>query len=311
MSDEFLLSQKHRPQKVSECILPDRLKKIFQNFVESKDIPNMMLAGSPGVGKTTVALAMCEELGINYLFINSSEERGIDTLRVKIMGYASTVSLEGGRKVIILDEADNITPDAQLGLRGAMEAFSSNCTFILTCNYKARLIDGIHSRCTVIDFALSSEERPKMALAFYKRVSDILSQENIVYDKSVLAKLIEKYFPDFRRTLNEIQRFSSGGTLDSSILSQINDLKNIDELVKSLREKDFKAMRKWVTTNSDIDPSRIFRRIYDGIYDILKPENIPQAVVILGKYQYQSAFVADQEINLVACLTEMMIDCME
>lgn len=306
---EFLFSQKYRPQKVSECILPDRLKNVFQEFVNNKTIPNLMLTGTAGVGKTSVALAMCEEMGINYLFINSSEERGIDTLRTKIRGYASTVSLTGGRKVIILDEADYITPEAQAALRGSMEEFSSNCTFIFTCNFKARLIEALHSRCSVIDFSLNSDERPKMALQFFKRVCEILEKETVAYDKQVLVKIVEKFFPDFRRTLNEIQRYSNKGKIDSGILSQITDVKNMGDLIKSLKEKDFRAMRKWVVLNSDIDPARIFRKIYDGMYDFLKPQNIPPTVIILAKYQYQAAFVADQEINLVACLTEIMIDC--
>jgi DNA polymerase III delta prime subunit len=293
---EFLFSQKYRPQKVSECILPERLKKVFQEFVDNKTIPNLMLTGTAGVGKTSVALAMCEEMGINYLFINSSEERGIDTLRTKIRGYASTVSLTGGRKVIILDEADYITPEAQAALRGSMEEFSSNCTFIFTCNFKARLIEALHSRCSVIDFTLNGEERPKMALQFFKRVGEILDKEKITYDKQVLVKIIEKFFPDFRRTLNEIQRYSNKGNIDAGILSQITDVKNMGDLIKSLKEKDFRAMRKWVVLNSDIDPARIFRKIYDGMYDFLKPQNIPPTVIILAKYQYQSAFVADQPL---------------
>lgn len=306
---EFLFSQKYRPKRVADCILPDRLKNVFQEFVNTKSIPNLMLTGSAGVGKTSVAVAMCEELGINYLFINSSEERGIDTLRTKIRGYASTVSLAGGRKVIILDEADYITPEAQAALRGSMEEFSANCTFIFTCNFKARLIDALHSRCSVVDFTLSAEERPKLALQFFKRVCDIMEKERIQFDKAVLIKLVEKFFPDFRRTLNELQRYARDGKIDASVLTQIVDVKNIGDLVKSLKEKDFRAMRKWVVLNSDIDPARIFRKIYDGMYDFLEPENIPQTVVILAKYQYQAAFVADQEINLVACLTEIMIDC--
>lgn len=305
---EFLFSQKYRPKRVADCILPDRLKNVFQEFVNTKSIPNLMLTGSAGVGKTSVAVAMCEELGINYLFINSSEERGIDTLRVKIRGYASTVSLAGGRKVIILDEADYITPEAQAALRGSMEEFSANCTFIFTCNFKARLIEALHSRCSVVDFTISAEEKPKLALQFFKRVCDILEKENIQFDKAVLIKLVEKFFPDFRRTLNELQRYARDSKIDASVLTQIVDVKNISDLVKSLKEKDFRSMRKWVVLNSDIDPARIFRKIYDGMYEFLKPASIPQAVIILARYQYQAAFVADQEINLVACLTEIMID---
>jgi DNA polymerase III delta prime subunit len=306
---EFLFTEKYRPKTVSECILPERLKKVFQEYVNSKTIPNLMLTGTAGVGKTTVAIAMCEEIGINYLFINSSEERGIDTLRTKIKNYASTVSLVGGRKVIILDEADYITPEAQAGLRGAIEEFSANCTFIFTCNFKSRLIDALHSRCSVIDFTLVNGERPKMAALFFKRLGEILTTENIQYDKQVLIKIVEKFFPDYRRTLNELQRYAGSGSIDSGMIAQITDVKNLSDLIKNLKEKNFGGMRKWVVVNSDIDPARIFRKIYDGLYEYMKPESIPQAVVIIARYQYQSAFVADQEINLVACLTEIMVDC--
>lgn len=306
---EFLWTEKYRPKTVSECILPERLKKVFQEYVNSKTIPNLMLTGTAGVGKTTVAIAMCEEIGINYLFINSSEERGIDTLRTKIKNYASTVSLVGGRKVIILDEADYITPEAQAGLRGAIEEFSANCTFIFTCNFKSRLIDALHSRCSVIDFTLVNGERPKMAALFFKRLGEILTTENIQYDKQVLIKIVEKFFPDYRRTLNELQRYAGSGSIDAGMIAQITDVKNLSDLIKNLKEKNFGGMRKWVVVNSDIDPARIFRKIYDGLYEYMKPESIPQAVVIIARYQYQSAFVADQEINLVACLTEIMVDC--
>lgn len=306
---EFLWTEKYRPKTVSECILPERLKKVFQEYVNSKTIPNLMLTGTAGVGKTTVAIAMCEEIGINYLFINSSEERGIDTLRTKIKNYASTVSLVGGRKVIILDEADYITPEAQAGLRGAIEEFSANCTFIFTCNFKSRLIDALHSRCSVIDFTLVNGEKPKMAALFFKRLGEILTTENIQYDKQVLIKIVEKFFPDYRRTLNELQRYAGSGSIDAGMIAQITDVKNLSDLIKNLKEKNFGGMRKWVVVNSDIDPARIFRKIYDGLYEYMKPESIPQAVVIIARYQYQSAFVADQEINLVACLTEIMVNC--
>lgn len=309
LHDEFLWSQKYRPQTVKDCILPERLKTVFQEYVDKKMIPNLMLTGTAGVGKTTVAVAMCEEIGLDYIFINSSEERGIDTLRNKIKGYASTFSFTGEKKVIILDEADYITPEAQAALRGAMEEFSKNCTFIFTCNFKAKLIDAIHSRCSVIDFSLQSNEKPKMASSLFKRLCDILKHENIQFEKNVIVKIVEKYFPDYRRTLNELQRYSSKGVIDAGILLQVCDIKNIADLIKYLKDKNFSEMRKWVVNNSDIDPSRIFRKIYDGMYEYLKPESIPQAVVILSKYQYQAAFVADQEINLVACLTEIMIEC--
>lgn len=306
---EFLWCQKYRPKTVSECILPERLKTVFQEFVNSGNIPNLLLTGTAGVGKTTVAIAMCEELDLDYLFINSSDERGIDTLRNKIKGYASTFSFEGKRKVIILDEADYITPEAQAALRGAIEEFSNNCTFIFTCNFKARLIDAIHSRCSVIDFALHTDEKPKMAAAFFSRLSEILKTENVSFDKAALIEIIKKFFPDYRRTLNELQRFAKNGNIDAGVIAQISLVKSINELVRYLKEKNFGEMRKWVVVNSDIDTARIFRKIYDGLYEYMKPESIPQAVVILAKYQYQSVFVADQEINLVACLTEIMVDC--
>lgn len=307
--DEYLFVEKYRPQTVNDCILPDRLKAVFQEYVNTKNVPNLMLTGTAGVGKTTVAVAMCQEIGLDYLFINSSEERGIDTLRTKIKGYASTISFSGTRKVIILDEADYITPEAQAGLRGAIEEFSSNCTFIFTCNFKSRLIDALHSRCSVIDFSLQNSEKPKMAALFFKRLCEILKNENIEFDKNVIVKIVEKYFPDYRRTLNELQRYSSRGIIDAGILAQIVDVKNISDLIKHLKEKNFTEMRKWVVVNSDIDPARVYRKIYDGLYEYLKPESVPQAVVILAKYQYQSAFVPDQEINLVACLTEILVDC--
>lgn len=307
--DEFLWMEKYRPRTVSDTILPKRLKDVFQQYVDRKEIPNLLLTGPAGVGKTTVALAMCEEIGLNYMMINSSEERGIDTLRTKIVGFASTVSLTGGHKVIILDEADGLTPDAQTALRGTIEKFSGNCTFILTCNFKARLIDAIHSRCTTVDFTLHREEKPKMALAFYKRVVDILETEGVEYEKEAIVGLVQKFFPDYRRILNELQRYAGGGVVGDSVLTQISDIRGIEDLVRHLKDKNFAEMRKWVVLNSDIDPAQIYRKIYDSLYNYLKPESIPQAVVTLAEYQYKSAFVADQEINLVACLTEMMVDC--
>ena len=308
-NESFLWVEKYRPKTIEDCILPDRLKKPFQEYVEKQEIPNLMLTGSAGVGKTTVAKAMCDEIGINHLYINASENRGIDMLRTTIRGYASTVSLTGGKKVIILDEADYMTPDAQAAMRGAIEEFAKNCTFIFTCNFKSKLIDALHSRCSVIDFALKNGEKAKMATQFLKRMENVLTQESITYDKAVLAKIIEKYFPDYRRTLNELQRYSSSGVLDAGIVAQLTDVRKISELVKFLKEKNFGDMRKWCVANSDIEPARIYRKVYDSLYEYFKPESIPQAVVIISKYQYQSAFVADQEINLVACLTELMVDC--
>ena len=309
MSESFLWVEKYRPKTIEDCILPDRLKKPFQEYVDKKEIPNLMLTGSAGVGKTTVAKAMCDEIGLNHLYINASENRGIDTLRTTIRKYASTLSLSGGKKVIILDEADYMTPEAQAAMRGAIEEFANNCTFILTCNFKSKLIDAIHSRCSVIDFSLKSEEKSKMAMQLMKRIVNILTEEGVTYDKAVLAKIIEKYFPDYRRTLNELQRFSSSGSLDAGIVAQLSDVRKIGDLVKYLKDKNFGEMRKWCVVNSDIEPARIYRKIYDSLYEYFKPVSIPQAVVIIGKYQYQAAFVADHEINLVACLTELMVDC--
>jgi DNA polymerase III delta prime subunit len=308
MSKEFLWVEKYRPKKIVDCVLPDRIKKVFREYVNNKAIPNLMLTGTAGVGKTTAAIAMCEEIGLDYIFINSSEERGIDTLRTKIKGYASTVSFSGDKKVIILDEADYITPEAQAALRGAIEEFSSNCTFIFTCNFKSKLIEAIHSRCSVIDFTLKPDEKPRMAAQFFTKLLTILNAEKVQYDKQVIIKIVEKYFPDYRRTLNELQRYSASGTIDAGVIAQVTDIRNINDLVKYLKEKNFSEMRRWVVSNAD-DPARVYRKIYDGLYEYMKPESIPQAVVILAKYQYQSAFVPDQEINLVACLTEIMVDC--
>ena len=306
---EYLYVEKYRPHKIEDCILPDRLKKVFQEYVTEGNIPNLMLTGTAGCGKTTVAKAMCEEIGCNFLFINSSDERGIDVLRTKIKGYASTVSLTGGRKVIILDEADYLTPEAQAGLRGAIEEFSENCSFIFTCNFKARLIDALHSRCSVVDFALKGDEKAKMAAQMFKRLSVILKEEGITYDKDVLGKIVQRYFPDYRRTLNELQRYSTSGNIDAGVLSQVESVRKLDDLIKALKDKDFSTMRKWVVNNSDIDQNRIFRTIYDSLYEILKPNSVPELVLILAKYQYQAAFAADHEINLLACLTEIMVDC--
>lgn len=308
-NESFLWVDKYRPSTVSDCILPERLKKPFQEFVNTKQIPNLILSGTAGVGKTTVALAMCDEMGINYMLINASNERGIDTLRTKIVGYASTISLTGGQKVIILDEADNLTPDAQLALRGTIEAFSNNCTFILTCNFKSKLIDAIQSRCPDINFNLKAAEKPEMAKQLMKRLEKILTEEGVSFERPALAKIIEKYFPDYRRTLGELQTFARSGSIDAGIVAQLSDIRRIGDLVKNLKDKNFGEMRKWVVSNSDIEPARIYRKVYDSLYEYFKPESIPQAVVIISRYQYQAAFVADQEINLVACLTELMVDC--
>lgn len=301
--------EKYRPKTVDECILPPRLKEVFKGFVAKGTFPSLMLTGKAGAGKTSVALAMCEELGMNYLFLPSSEERGIDTFRVKVRNYASSLALDGRHKVVILDEADGITAEAQDALRTVIERYSGNCTFILTCNVKAKLIEAIHSRCAVVDFGLQADEKPKMAAQFLRRMEDILKKESIPYDRDVLFKIVEKYFPDYRRALNELERFGSLGSIDAGTLAQVSALKNFDELIKFLKDKNFGEMRKWVVMNYDVDPNRIFRKVYDGLYAAMKPEDIPQAVVIIAKYQYQSAFAADQEINLVAALTEIMVTC--
>jgi len=303
--EHLLWTEKYRPQTVEDCILPDRLKKPFQEYVNQKEIPNLLLSGGAGVGKTTVAKAMCNEIGCDFMVINGSDESGIDTFRIKIKNYASSMSFSGGRKVIIIDEADYLNPNStQPALRNAIEEFASNCSFVFTCNYKNRIIEPLHSRCAVIDFGLKNGEKAKMASAFFKRIQSILQSEFVGADDKVLAELIKKHFPDFRRVLNELQRYSQFGKIDIGILSQIADV-SIDELSKSIAAKDFGAIRKWVASH-EIDNTTLFRKLYDTLYDILKPTSIPQAVVILADYQYKAAFVADQEINTVACLTEVM-----
>ena len=308
MSEQLLWTEKYRPKTVEDCILPDAIKTTFQEYVKSGNIPNLLLSGSAGVGKTTIAKALCNEVGCDFIIINGSDESGIDVLRNKIKNYASSVSLSGGRKVIIIDEADYLNPNStQPALRGAIEEFAGNCSFIFTCNQKNRIIEPIHSRCAVIEFKIQNGQKAKMASAFFKRVEWILGEEKITYDREVIAALITKHFPDNRRILNELQRYSASGTIDNGILSNIADI-NLAELIKTIKDKDFGSMRKWVTQNLDNDPVRIYRKIYDSLYDNLKPNSIPNAVMILAKYQYQAAFVADQEINLVACLTEFMVE---
>ena len=304
--ETFLWVEKYRPKTIRDCILPDTLKKDFGLFVKDKLIPNMILCGGPGVGKTTVAKAMIEEIGSTYMMINGSEESGIDILRTKIKNFASTVSLEGGRKYIILDEADYLNPQStQPALRGFMEEFHKNCGFILTCNYKNRLIQPLQSRCSIVDFIIPNEQKPKLASRFFARVGDILNSEGVKFEPKTVAELMNKFFPDWRRVLNELQRYSASGQIDAGILVNISE-SNINELITSLKEKDFTKVRKWIVNNLDNDPVRIFRRIYDSLYDNLDSSTIPHAVIILGEYQYKSAFVSDQEINLLACLTEIM-----
>jgi len=302
--EHLLWVERYRPQTVEECILPERLKTTFQEYVNQKELPNLLLTGGAGVGKTTIAKAMCNEIGCDYMILNGSDENGVDTIRVKIKNYASSMSFTGGRKVIILDEADYLTPNAQAILRNAIEEFAVNCSFIFTCNFKSRIIEPLHSRCAVIDFRLVNGEKAKMASAFFKRITHILDTEKVEYDEKVIAELIKKHFPDFRRAINELQRYSQLGKIDVGILSQIGDI-SISQIVKHLKEKDFTSVRKWAAT-TEIDSTTFFRKLYDALYDIAKPQSIPQAVIILADYQYKQAFVADQEINLVACLTELM-----
>jgi len=310
MSD-FIWVEKYRPKTIEECILPDGIKKTFRDFLSSGEIPNMLLSGPPGIGKTTVAKAMCSELGADFYVINGSDEgRFLDTVRNNAKNFASTVSLtsESKHKVIIIDEADNTTSDVQLLLRASIEEFSRNCRFIFTCNYKNKIIEPLHSRCAVIDFNVNKRDKPTIAAGFFQRIIEILDLENIRYDKKVIIELINKHFPDWRRVLNECQRYSVGGEIDSGILASFSDV-SVNELLKNLKEKNFSEVRKWVNTNLDNDTTLLFRRIYDSLYDSLVASSIPAAVLVLAKYQYQVAFVADQEINLLACLTEIMVEC--
>ena len=308
LRDDFIWCQKYRPRTIEDCILPRGLKDTFLEFVSNGDIPNLLLSGTAGTGKTTVARALCEELGVDYIIINGSESGNIDTLRNDVRNFASGVSITstGKRKIVILDEADYLNPQStQPALRGFIEEFSKNCGFIFTCNFKNRIIEPIHSRCSVIDFRFSKKDRPKLAMSLLKRVIEILDKESVEYNEKVLVELITKYFPDFRRVLNELQRYSVSGEIDAGILTTITE-QSIKDLMKHLKEKNFKNMRKWVVENLDDDPSRIFRLVYDGMYGHVKPQSIPQAVILLADYQYKSAFVADLELNLVACLTELM-----
>ena len=301
----LLWTEAHRPKTIEECILPERLKKPFQEYVNSEKIPHLLLSGGAGVGKTTVAKAMCNQIDADYIMINGSDESGIDVFRTKIKNFASSMSFTGGRKVIIIDEADYLNPNStQPALRNAMEEFASNCSFIFTCNFKNRIIDPLHSRCAVVDFTLKNDEKSKMAGQFFKRIQSILQSENVEYEDKVIAELIKKHFPDFRRILNELQRYSQFGKIDVGILAQIGDV-SIAEITKHLKNKDFGAIRKWVAT-ADFDAATLYRKLYDSLYEVLQPQSIAQAVIILADYQYKQAFVADAEINTVACFTELM-----
>ena len=306
MRTDFLWVEQYRPKTIDDCILPTSLKTLFSSFIKKGELTNLLLSGTPGIGKTTVAKAICEEMNCDWIMINASEEGGIDVLRDKIKNFDSTVSLSGGKKVVILDEADYLNPQStQPALRGFIEEFHKNCRFILTCNFKNRIIEPLHSRFSNIEFRINPKDKPKLASQLFSRATYILKEQNVDFEEEVLAELIKKHFPDFRKLINELQRYSVSGTIDAGILVNVSD-ENLKTLVTHLKGKEFSDMRKWVVNNLDNDPVKIFRKIYDNMYDSLQPETIPHAVLIIADYQYKSAFVADQEINLVACLTELM-----
>ena len=307
--DDFLYVERYRPALIEECILPQELKETFKSFVKAGQMPNLLLCGGAGIGKTTIARALANELNYDVMFINCSEERGIDTLRTKMMGFCSTVSLTDERKCLILDESDYLTPDAQAALRAFIEQFANTCSFVMTCNFKNRLIPPLHSRTTVIDFRIDPKNKPEMLMQFTKRLLNICELEKIeVEDPNILATITNKYFPDFRRVLNEIQRYSIGGKIDTGIIAQVQSLDTVN-LITGMREKNFKQVRKWVADNSDSDMAQLFRKLYDSLYPEMEGGSVPQLVLHLAKYQYQSAFVPDQELNLTACMVEIMADC--
>ena len=302
--------EKYRPETIDDCVLPVLTKNVFLSIVDNDEIPNLLLTGSPGSGKTTVAKALCNQLGIDWLMINGSDEgRMIDTLRTTDVNYASTVSLSGGKKVIIIDEADYMNKDSvQPALRGVIEEFSKNCRFIFTCNFKNRIIPALHSRCSVVDFAIGKNDKPTIAMEMLTNIKKMLDAEAVKYEEKVLADLVLKYFPDFRRVINELQKYSLNGIIDSGILKQSSD-ENFTELFVALKGKDFSGMRKWVAQNIDNDHVRLFRQIYDNLNGKFQKKSIPPAILIIADYSYKSAFVADQEVNMVACLTEIMMEC--
>ena len=307
--NDILWVEKYRPKLVDQCVLPDNTQKVFSEIVAKGEIPNLLLTGSPGIGKTTVAKALCNQLDCDWLMINGSDEgRMIDTLRTTVVNYASTVSLSGGKKVIIIDEADYMNKDSvQPALRGVIEEFSKNCRFIFTCNFKNRIIPALHSRCSVVDFRISKDDKPALGMEMLTNVKRILNKEGVEYEESVLVQLVLKYFPDFRRVINELQKYSLNGIIDEDILKQSSD-ENFNELFVALKGKDFSGMRKWVAQNIDNDHVRLYRQIYDTLNNRFEKKSIPQAVLTIADYSYKSAFVADQEVNMVACLTEIMMD---
>ena len=308
---DFLWVEKYRPKKVSDCILPETTINVFKGFVDQGEIPNLLLSGTAGVGKTTIAKALCEEIGASYIIINGSDEgRFLDTVRNRVRQFATTVSLTSGaaHKVVIIDEADNTTNDVQLSLRTAVEEFHNNCRFIFTCNFINKIIEPLHSRCTVVDFRIKPDESQKLQALFFQRLMQILGAENVKYEQKVIAKLIKRYYPDWRRLINECQRYAATGNIDSAILVDVADV-NLDTLLKALKSKHFSVVKNWVVQHMDNDPTMVMRKIYDSLYDVLKPSSIPEAVLIIAKYMNSIPIVPDQEINLLACLTEIMMSC--